>query len=295
MEDTNQENNNTDDKTTDAGADASAQASESKSMLDIDKIVNDKGTDTADKANDQVTDKIPGQKAERPAWMTKDKFWDAEKGEVRNEDIFKSYTELEKMVGAGAHKVPDKPEGYKVTLNDEQKSALFGKPDANPMEDPMYKGFTELAHKHKISQAAVSDILQLYAGNVQNIQENSGMVIDVAAEKAKLGKNADAVIDAQMNFLGALYKSGEISQTELREAQILFETAAGINLFQKIRAHYGEQSIPTDVNAEKGDIPSGDELAKMLLDPKYETDKDFRKTVDDYYKRRYGTQPAMSS
>ena len=120
------------------------------------------------------------------------------------------------------------------------------------------------------------------------------MTVDIAAEKAVLGKNADAVIKNQMDFLGHLYRSGHINDKQLAEAQIIGETAAGIQLLQKIREYYGEQPIPTNSTPDAG-MPSKEELSAMLNDPKYDTDPDHKAKVDGLYAKRYGTQPAMSS
>lgn len=277
------------------------------SMLDVDKVIkgdDGKGdgdqtkqvvdtSDTEQQKNKDVVDE-PGKKADRPEYLP-EKFWDTEKGEPRLEAMNKAYTDLEKQFRSGDHKAPEKAADYKLGLSDEQKEVLFGKKDANPHDDEGIKAFTEIAAKHKLSQAAVSEILGAYAEMNGKAQDESGFVIDIAAEKAKLGKNADAILDAQFSFLGSMFKTGQINETELKEAKILFETAAGVSLFQKIREHYGEQGIPTELKASTGDIPSKDELAKMRMDDKYDTDKEYRAKVDGYYDRMYGTQPAMSS
>jgi hypothetical protein len=290
-------------------ADAAKNEEQNQSMLDVEKVTGagDKakeGEGEADKSkvvdlaevqkNKDVTAE-PGKKADRPEWLTEDKFWDAEKGEVKTDLVFKNLQELQKQFSRGDHKAPAKPEEYKINLKDEQKEVLFGKKDADVHADEGIKALTSWGVKHKVSQAALDEVLGMYADMTGEALDDSPAKIDLAAEKAKLGKNADSLIAENMGFFTQLFKSGEINQTELREAQILFETAAGISLFQKIRAHYGEKEIPTDLKAADGDMPSRDELAKMRMEPKYDTDADYRKKVDAMYDRMYGTAPAMSS
>lgn len=276
-----------------------------QSMLDTSKITKaggegEEGAQGGDKT--QVVEGDPNKQADpnaekpsRPEWLTEDKFWDAEKGEVKTDLMFKNLGELQKMVSKGDHKAPAKAEDYKINLKDEHKVALFGDKEADVSADEGIKALTGWGAKHKISQAAIDEVLGLYAEMTSESLENSTMKIDVAAEKAKLGKNADAVIEGAHTFLQGMFRSGEISESELKEASILFETAAGVTLFQKLMARGGETILPTDLKAEAGDLPSRDELAKMKLSPEYEKDDAYRKKVDGYYDRMFGTQPAMSS
>ena len=242
-----------------------------------------KGKDGADGA----------QKAERPDWLKEDKFWDADKGEMKADLMFKNLQELQAKFSRGDHKAPDKPEGYKVGLDDKAKEALFGSKDADPHKDPLFQKLTGWGVKHKISQDALNEILGQYAE--ASGEEVGKFQIDVAKERQALGKNADAVIQNQHQFFEQMFKNGEIGEAELKEAGILFETAAGVKLMQAIRARYGEQPIPIDVAPVGDDIPSSEELGKMIVDAKYGTDKSFTDKVDGWYKKRYGTAPAMSS
>ena len=298
-----------DDNGSGGGGGGSDDANKQASMIDTDAIkkgsqdpnAGDGGDnkqvvnqdDPNKKPDDQKTVDQPGQKAARPDWLKEDKFWDAEKGEVKAEDILKSYKELEAKFHNGDHKAPAKAEDYKLKLDDDQKAVLFGKGDANPTDDPGIKALTGWAAKHKVSQDALNDLLGEYVDFVK--PELEKVTIDIAAEKAVLGKNADAVIKNQMDFIGSLYRSGHINDKHLAELQILGETAAGIQALQAIRTYYGEQPIPTNLNTSGEGMPSKEELSGMLNDPKYDTDPDYRAKVDGLYAKRYGNQPAMSS
>ena len=279
-----------------------------KSMFDTDQIKKgdetpgDDGTppvnpaDDQKKPDDQEPVDQPNHEMKRPDWLKDDKFWDDEKGAIRMEEMHKSFKELEKKFHAGDHKAPEKAEDYKLEMNDDQKKILFGKPDVDAeaiAKDPGIKALTEWGVKNKVSQSAINELLGEYVGFVEPQIEKE--MIDLDAEKAALGKNADAVIKNQMDFFGHLYKSGHINDKHLEELRILGETAAGIQAIQKIREYYGEQPIPTNLNTSGEGMPSKDELSAMLNDPKYDTDADFRAKVDGLYAKRYGNQPAMSS
>lgn len=286
-----------------AGGNASAQTTDNKSFLDVDAIKKPIGNDPPAPAAQQKTDPAqaekdikpvdqPGQKETRPEWLKDDRFWDAEKGRVRVEDLNKSFNELERKISAGDHKAPAKAEDYKLKLNDDQKKILFGSDKANPMDDVGIKGVTAWGVKHKISQDAMNDLLSVYADMVE--PQVQSLTIDIEKEKAALGKNADAIIQNNVDFIGHLYRSGTINDAEVGELKILLETAAGVKVLQKIRQYYGEAPIPMNASSDAG-MPSRDELAKMLNSPEYEKDPEYKAKVDQMYAKRYGSQPAMSS
>lgn len=252
--------------------------------------------DPTKKPDDQEPVNQPNHEMKRPDWLKDDKFWDEEKGSIRTEEMHKSFKELEKKFHNGDHKAPEKADGYKLEMTDDQKKVLFGKTDVDAdavKNDPGIKALTEWGAKNKIPQSALNELLGEYAGFVG--PELEKVQIDLEAEKAALGKNADAVIKNQMDFFGHLFKSGHINEKHLGELKILGETAAGIQAIQKIREYYGEQPIPTNMQASGADMPSKDELSGMLNDPKYGEDKEYTAKVDALYAKRYGNNPAMSS
>lgn len=272
------------------------------SMIDADAIKAGAKDETQDPNNKTTTQdpndpnktvvEQPGQKMDRPDWLKEDKFWDAEKGQIRTEELNKSYSELQAKFAKGDHKAPAKAEDYKINLTDEQKQTLFGDVKADVANDEDVKAVTTWAQKNGVSQDGLNELMNMYAEMVG--PEVEKMQIDVAAEKAQLGKNADAIIANTMDFFQQLYKAGHINDAMLSEAQILGETAAGIKFIQAVRSYYGEAPIPTNITANDG-APTKAELSAMLNDPKYDTDADYRAKVDAAYAKAYGNAPAMSS
>lgn len=273
-----------------------------QSMLDTDAIKKLKDGDPApqktaeelaaeEAAKNKPADQ-PGQKMTRPDWLKDDKFWDAEKGEIKTELLNKNLAELQAKFSKGDHKAPTKPEDYKLNLTDDQKQVLFGDKGADASKDPYIQGLAAWGVKNGVSQDGLSELVSIYHDLIE--PESQKMVIDIEAEKGQLGKNADAIIKNQFDFLGSMYKAGHINDAMLGEAQILMETAAGVKFLQAIRAYYGEQPMPTNLTPSDG-MPTKEELSAMLNDPKYETDTDYRAKVDAHYAKRYGNQPAMSS
>ena len=287
-----------------AGDPAKDDGTGNKSMLDADAIKALKTQDpapgaaktaeelAAEEAAKNKTADQPGQKQVRPDWLKEDKFWDAEKGEIKAEDMLKSYKELEAKFHKGDHKAPAKAEDYKLALTDEQKTVLFGDAKADPAADPYIKGFTAWGVKNGVSQDGLNELLGMYHDLVA--PEVAKVQVDIEVEKKALGANADAIIKNQFDFLGQLYKAGHINDAMLNESQILMETSAGVKLLQAIRSYYGEAPIPTNITAQDG-MPTKEELSAMLNDPKYDTDPDHKAKVDALYAKRYGNAPAMSS
>jgi hypothetical protein len=303
------ENQETNSQTAGGGTDGGGDKSGgNQSMLNVDKLKgktggeNEGGTKTTTQeeaaaaalaAKDKnIVDK-PGQQQKRPDWLKNDKFWDAEKGQVNTELMNRNLTELETKFSKGQHKAPEKPEGYKMQVSEDVAKTLFGGDVSKAAEDPAIKKLNNFMHKYSMPQEAYDEFMGLYAEHIGPAQQ--ALVIDVKAEKAKLGKNADAVIENQFQFLETLYKAKAIGDAEVDEARILMETAAGVKFLQAIREHYGENPIPVDnLNQDKG-MPTKDELAAMLNDPKYESDPAYKKKVDNLYEKMYGNGPAMSS
>lgn len=273
-----------------------------QSMLDVDRITKGNQNDSDDPAANAnpapnpapnpTHQTEPGREAERPEWLTEDKFWDEEKGQIKAELLFKNHNELLGKFSRGEHKAPDKPEGYKLEISEENMKTLFNDPKADPFADPGIKSLAEWGVKNKISNAAMNELLDKYAEFVE--PEIQKQTIDVEAEKKKLGKNADAVIETEINFVEQLFKTGRINEGHLGELKILFETAEGIQAFRALREYYGEAPIPTNPVPQEG-MKSESELRAMRNDPRYGEDKEYTKQVDQAYSERYGDKPAISS
>lgn len=273
----------------DKGADDKDQGGDDKKgLIDKDKVMkkdDDAAGDDDKKADD---DKAKDDKpAERPEWLD-EKFWDAEKNEPRLEQMQKSYKELEKKLGSSTGKPPKSPDDYEIKFDDKTKEALFGKND--PKKDPIVAAVTKRMHEKGFSQEALDEVFSSFGeAAVKYLEENKVPDIDVKAETEKLGKNADAIIENQVEFLGGLYKRGELNETQMQELLILTETAAGVQALQALRAHYGDsQKIPLNLDPDKG-IKSAEELRAMQADKKYGVDKEYTAMVDAEYEKKYGT------
>lgn len=264
------------------------KGTQSDSLIDKDKIFNkdsDKDQDQDNKSGDDQKDDKP---VERPEFL-QEKFWDKEKGEPRLENMAKAYKDLEQKLFKGAGKPPKSPDDYQLNLEDEKIKALFA--DGDPLKDPVMQALNQKLHDKGVSQDIYESVMNVALEAIaDHMEENPGPdPIDVKAEKEKLGKNADAIIENQVQFLSGMFKRGEINEAQAQEILILTETAEGINALQALRSHYGEkQSIPMNLGS-KGGIKSADELRTMQADKKYGTDLEYTKMVDAEYEKKYGS------
>ena len=108
-----------------------------KAELDAAKVEPQGEPESIPHRAEDVEEKIP----ERPDYVP-EKFWDKEKGKLRDEDVFKSLGELEKQFSQGKHKAP---ENYDDTV---LANAGYNK------DDQIVGAYTEWAKENKISQKA---------------------------------------------------------------------------------------------------------------------------------------------
>lgn len=256
-------------------------------MINKDDILGKKEDAPGD--DEKPKDEKPGddKPAERPEFM-KEKFWDAEKGQPHLEAMAKAYDDLEKKLGQGAGKPPKSPEDYKINLENDAIKALF--PDGDPSKDPVMQNLAKKLHEKGVSQEVYESVMNVALEAVaENFEENKVPEIDPKAEREKLGKNADAIIKNQTQFLEQMFKQGHVNEQQMGEILILTETAEGLQALQAIRNYYGDQQkIPTNLTPGGG-VKSADELRSMQANPKYGQDPEYTSMVDKEYEKKYGT------
>lgn len=194
-----------------------------------------------------------------------------------NPDIgsaLKARAELEKKFSRGDHKAP---EAYSL---DVVKAAGV------PEDDPLVGSFQAWAKTQGISQEAFNQLASSYL-EVAGAQAQS-MQVNIAAEKAKLGPDADAVINEQIDWARGLIQKGIWGADDFEEFKMMAGTAAGLKALNKLRQYYGEtQRIPTTTQDPEGQ-PSREELEAMVGDPRYKTDPSFRMKVERLFERNFG-------
>jgi len=215
-----------------------------------------------------------------------DKFWDAERGEVRIDALLKSYAALERKLSGSvpeptdeetrtrflrAAGVPARPEDYQVAIKDN----LF-EPDPILNKRLHDKGFTP------------EQVQEVYDLAVENMVP---MILDMAAEF-----QADREVDRLINHFGGKDQWGEASRQMLAFGQknLPPHVLEGMSSsFEGIMALYkmmqSEEPTTLDTNSKSMTSNAEKDLHSMMNDPKYWRDKDpaFIAKVTDGFKNLY--------
>lgn len=278
----------------------------------------DKGADDAslfDKASQKEGAAPDGQgaapagdkpSADRPEWVP-EKFWNAaeakaaatpeERTKLAAAAMQKSYNELEtRLRNTKPAAAPEKPEEYELKAPETAKN--FAMAD----DDPLLGGYRETAHKLGLSKEQAAGVYQWFA---QAMNDNIPPPMDVEAEMAKLGPNAQAFIDDVVGRAYQLKDWGVFSDADLQEYRIAVGTAEGMQMMSKLFAHFGEKTVPANIIPTEGGLPSHEELRAMKFaqvesgpnkgQVRYNVDPEYRKKIDAMYDRVYGNEPAGKS
>lgn len=199
-----------------------------------------------------------------------EKFWDAETGEIRLDDLIKSYVALEKKLSAGP-KIPQSADEYCVNCD----HGLFT-PDADLNSRLHAGGFT---------QEQVQMVYDLAA------ERMVPMILEIAGEF-----RADREIDRLVAAFGGPEKWQEISRQLLAYGrknlpgdvlENLSSSFEGVMMLHRMMKGEGSMASP---RVEAGEGLEESDLRGMMRDPKYWRQKDpaFVAKVTEGFRRIYG-------
>ncbi len=226
----------------------------------------------------------------RPEYIP-EKYWDQERGTAKVEDMGKGYIELSSKLGQrdekireeisaelkskGSEGVPESPDKYDFQV--EEGILPEGTEFKLDKENPVFQEFNEFAHKNGLNQNQYNAMLSLYAKN------ELAMRPDFAAEKQKLGDNAQARIErvdlwAKANLTESSYDS------------IVRNASSGE--FILAMEELINKASPADIEGQNDVQNIGpltrDELEAMMKDPRYRDprhrDPSFVRRVEDGFK-----------
>jgi hypothetical protein len=214
-------------------------------------------------------------------------------GKLNYAALLKSYkdtrTELKNAKGKPG-KAPEKPEDYTF----EMPELPDGKKLDIPEDDVGLNAAREAAHKHGIPQEDFQGFVSEYLTAIAPMLPEPAP--DEASEKAKLGKNADAIITGVLNWGEKLHTDGILSDAEHDEIFYMGSTATGISALQKLRTHYtGEQGIPVDGDTVGDGLPSKEELYAAAASTKYQEDPAYRAKIDKQFDQVFGSNSSGTS
>jgi hypothetical protein len=166
-----------------------------------------------------------------------DSYWDAEKNslkvdpaalakDLKERDELKTFKAAEEVKAAAR---PQKADDYKLDLPADFKppAGVEYKLDTN---NPALAQLRAVAHKHGMTQDAVSELLGVYAGNEVGTQQ--AIQTAKAAEIAKLGATAPARVDSVINWLTGMDASAD--KGDARALAGMLVTARHVEAFERI-------------------------------------------------------------
>ena len=219
----------------------------------------------------------------RPEYVP-EQFWDPATNAPRIEAMAKSWTDLRRKVSQGTGAAPENPDAYAIPKIEGLTEELI------KADDPLWKQVRESAHKAGVSQAQLEAIISPYiqdalerakqapAANPE--ADQAARAEAIAAEKAKLGPNADLVVKDIKGWILGLKSRGSLTEGEAG-ALLQSGNADGIRALMKLRTLAGEKPIPLDslagadmtvedaralmvqgISEKNANNPSGDEKIK---------------------------------
>ena len=236
--------------------------------------------------------------ASRPEYVP-EKFWDPESGKIREEQIFKSYGELERNFRSRDEEMrgkisgeleqerlssrPESPTDYEVDLPNDYIEMGITIAD----NDPLVGFWREQAHEFGLSPKQFNEALTHYVDASIKSQP------DPQAEMAKLGDTGKVRAAAIGRWASRTFQAGE-----LNAVQAIATTADGVTALEKLMEMSQNSSGPPD--ALTGTITSEqvsqEELASMMDDPRYidpmRRDPSYVKRVEAGFEKLYGHKPA---
>jgi hypothetical protein len=239
------------------------------------------------KTQSETAAKAEFEKRTRPEHIP-EQFWDAEKREIRHDAMAKAWSDTRTALQNKAGQAPKTPDEY-----------TFTPPEGVTLDadDKLLGEFKKVAHAAGLSNEAFGKI----AGEMMKSGVLQPAAIDVVAEKAKLGPQADAIIAANTKWGQNMVEAGVWTQEDFNELMILGSTAEGIRALNKMREYYGGERIPTGGESPNHAQSVAEWYAKRnALDPqtgklRIETDPAYRKQTDEEAVAIFGTGPARSS
>lgn len=152
-----------------------------------------------------------------------EKFWDADKGAVKTEDVLKSYGELEKALTKAKEK-PKAPEKYEYKVPEEITKEFDIK--EIPADDPYLAGFQNYAKEEGLSQEQHDKFVNWYLKfDLESARKN------MIAEFGKLGSEKEATQRIKTLHQWA---SQKLTAEEQQVMSAMTQTAEGVKLFEKI-------------------------------------------------------------
>jgi hypothetical protein len=215
-----------------------------------------------------------------------EKFWNAETGEIRTDELLKSNAHLEQFVGGKKEELRDQiidelsneadaevPEEYALPALPEEIT------EEQVVENPLFDWWLDHCKENAYNQEMFEDGINKF------INAQGHYAPDLNQEAEKLGENANARIDAVDAFAQSHFGADDY---ELLQST-LGQSAQGIEILERVM-QMQNQNI-SNAPTEPANRLTIDDVRQMMKDPRYfdpkERDESYVKKVDDAFQRLY--------
>lgn len=249
----------------------------------------DKAPTNSDEAKAQIeAEKEKAEGKAKPEGVP-EKFWDAEKGEVRTEELLKSYTELEKSKGESEkeseetsedkseEKAEDKAEDKAEEKSDED--ILPGKALVEELTQAYTenKEFTEEQYAKAAALGFDKEFVDSYtAGQEALAKEAETRITDAAGGKENMERMykwaSTAMSQAEIDKLNAAFESGDTNTAVLAMEGLRAKHAQATGIGGQLM-----QGKPAGASVDS--FKSQAEVTEAMKNPKYRTDPAYRQAV----------------
>jgi hypothetical protein len=230
-------------------------------------------TDNVDVASDATEAPV----SERPEWLP-EKF-------KTPEDLVTSYTSLESKLGQDESKMRE------AFMAEIEKEAMANRPatvgdyqvpeivdETMAVDNPLFQWWANHSFENGYSQEEFEAGIQQYSEFFNSMQP------DLEAERAKLGENANARIEA-VDLWANKFFPDSMADAVLTIGQ----TAAGIEALEHIMRQVSDPSVTADVSSVSN--VNENDLRAMMQDPRYwnpaKREPNFVKQVEDGFSKLY--------
>lgn len=229
---------------------------------------------------------------ERPEHIP-EKFWDVDTGEIKLDDMAKSYTNLEKfstgkkeemreqllteLQSEASEGLPEEASGYKLPPLVE--GITEDMVESNPLTGWWREHCHDLAMPEEVFQQGIEKYVDMTIGNQPNLE----------AEAEKLGENARERLDAVTAFAQSTFPPEEFEAI----SATLGQSAIGIQALERMQDMMKSNMSRSDQVAQPERALSVEDVKTMMKDPKYfdprHRDASYVKRVDDMWARLNAT------
>lgn len=230
----------------------------------IESSAQDAQTNDASAPNWLWSDDVKGE-GNKPSWFNEKTFKNIS-------EQAKAYPELRKELG----KRGKAPDAYNVELGDDYKDIKFKD------DDPLLNWFKDYAKESNIPQDKFSEALKHWVDFNKDYSKNLTDKRQASIEDGlkSLGVNGQDTINNLETWITQTFD--ESYAERLKDLATDFD---GIKLLINMRDKMTHQKIATKSEASKSYSP--EDLRAMMRDERYTRDRDYQKTVDSLYSKKY--------